>query len=279
MRTSFVIYFLFTIMIGNVLHASEKSLVRQEELSASQDSTNLMLLNLEVGVDSDASSEGELKTLDEELRESQPMVNDGIITSLAELAIAVQRKVEDKQTRSRKSKKLDDFLKIPNEMVENDKLKISPALFSEYIDKEIKLNPEPGWVKRVFCCRRKKNPLEYTCANQTYQYKMLSKKIVAITVYQKAIENLDQKPLTRTVILLANIDDNEESKTINSLEIDLLKEKLRNERFKTKEELAENLKAILEDQKQEDDKHDTMKQVMYTIAGLIGSFFAGNFGG
>ena len=282
MRTSFVIYFLFTIMIGNVLHASEDFLRRQEEFSASQDSTDLILENLVIGVDSDAGSEGELKTSDEKLQLSPkpPMVNDGIIASFADLeALATQLVLGQKKRGGNQN----NSLEIPKKVL--DSLQVDPAFFTDYVTKKkiMKEDAESeyscvrsisnklGYIKRLlYCKRRKKNPFEYAQKNTQYQYKRWWQTILK----KSCFEFVEKSQPVQTRSRLEDADEYENEKNIRELTKKFEKCKLENEEHET----HTKIRKFLEEREKEENDSDKYKDWFYEIVKVVGAFAGGVFG-
>ena len=291
MRTSFVIYFLPIIMIGNALHAGEEYLEHPQglqsiiermksanELSAHQDLTSSILENLEAG-----SSQEKIKTLNEEqeLGQSPLIPNNNIIASLADLETQVKSQIEKKQRRTKRSIDLENFLKISSSILGEDKLRIHPNVFVEYANQGIQKNPKPGWLKRIFCCKckKRKNPFEYRSRYTPHEYDDWSKKIFTIAVCEQAIKHINKKAPTRVGGHLQDIDEDEESRKIRDLEFNLLKKSLEVERLTGEKELDKKLQAVLQDQQQKKEKYDKIKELLYTTAvSIIVGLVAGALG-
>lgn len=255
MRSSFVIYLLPIIMIGNVLHTMEVDLATDLELSTDE----VLKINVE-GVELDSSNS--IKT----------MVN---MQSLAKQLIANQ--IASQKKRSRK----DRFSEAP-EFEIPDRLEVNPQVFDEYVDmkKVLPKEPEPGLLRRIFCCRsKKKNRFEYAHDNMAYNYENWAKDMLTIL----CCEQDQQDKQIKTRIFLAdrdneNSDAEELEKTIQILRKQLRKEKRQTKKLKTENELHKKLRDFCEQQRESDNSNDKWKGVAYTFLTIAGAFLSGVYG-
>ncbi len=278
MKNFFFIYLVSITMIINIQAAEEheQSTIRagatQLSVRSSLSKNNLQKNSPRVETFEDIESEQEP---DSEFN----IDNLKNVSSLEELTKLTSNRIEEQKIRSRKLINQNQLEKIANEMIGDraNQVRFNPEIFLEYAENCGIQSEQPGFIKRIFCCRSQRtNPFVTRYHHTPNTYNTWSKQLAKIFLCENVLNSLMQP--TRGRSILQKIDEEDHGGEIRYLEIALLKEKLKNEMLTSEKDLAQTLLSLLNEQKEKEESCDKAKEILWIIAGIAGSFAAGAFG-
>ncbi|MGB8366945.1 MAG: hypothetical protein WCD44_01170 [Candidatus Babeliales bacterium] len=209
------------------------------------------------------------------------------IRSLDELTTLTSNRILNHKKRGKggSSITIEQLQTLAENMIGNEvnQAKISPEVFMQWANKEgiIKDTELSRWnkLKSSLCCRsQNKNPFTYKAQYQPHEYTTLSKQLATIITLNQGLDQFSQKTRGGHRLKADNDDEKNDNEDNINLPMKLLEAKITIAQWEAKEKFRLDLQAILDEQKEKEGKGDTIKGILYAIAGIAGSFAAGALG-